>query len=635
MASGTINKTFSTGYTFRLSWSESDTSAADNTSKVTVTAQLIASGSYHIDSSASKNISITIDGKKYSGTCTVGISGGQTKTLFTASKTITHTSDGSKAISISGTLDIAVTLSGSYVSSVTASGTATLSKIARASSISVSNGTLGTEQTITISRADSSFVHTLTYTCGNTSGTIATKTTGTSVSFTPPLSLASQNTTGTTVSITIKCRTYTSDGTALGSASKTITASIPSSVKPSVSLSVSDAMGFADRYGGYVQRMSKPAVEVAATTAYGSAIASYRTVIGGVSYTTASFTGGVLTTSGAVKITTTVTDQRGRTASAELTINVLAYDVPAISELSLARCNEDGTANPSGGAYLRAAFTATVTALGNKNTASYVMRYKTADGSEWTEVSLSEYENCYSIADGGGQFASSITDSYDVQIIVTDGLSNTATRSASIGTAFRIIHVNPSGIGVAIGKMSDKDAFQVGLPAEFDSTVKIDGDLSVGGSLSGTGAKAPVCIPAMTARAEADQTLTTTSATTIGMTYVRWATPGTDSYLQLTDGGIECKVAGFIEVSGRVLFSSGYTDGKHLRGGIYQNSSYQLSSSIHASTTGKYHTAVIPPAVLQVAAGDVIYLKALGDDGVVVGYEGAQHASTLTVKYIG
>ena len=635
MASGTINKTFSTGYTFRLSWSESDTSAADNTSKVTVTAQLIASGSYHIDSSASKNISITIDGKKYSGTCTVGISGGQTKTLFTASKTITHTSDGSKAISISGTLDIAVTLSGSYVSSVTASGTATLTNIARASSISASNGTLGTEQTITISRADSSFVHTLTYTCGNTSGTIATKTTGTSVSFTPPLSLASQNTTGTTVSITIKCRTYTSDGTALGSASKTITASIPSSVKPSVSLSVSDAMGFADRYGGYVQRMSKPAVEVAATTAYGSAIASYRTVIGGVSYTTASFTGGVLTTSGAVKITTTVTDQRGRTASAELTINVLAYDVPAISELSLARCNEDGTANPSGGAYLRAAFTATVTALGNKNTASYVMRYKTADGSEWTEVSLSEYENCYSIADGGGQFASSITDSYDVQIIVTDGLSNTATRSASIGTAFRIIHVNPSGIGVAIGKMSDKDAFQVGLPAEFDSTVKIDGDLSVGGSLSGTGAKAPVCIPAMTARAEADQTLTTTSATTVSMTYVRWATPGTDSYLQLADGGIQCKVAGFVEVSGRVMFSSGYTDGRHLRGGIYQNSSYQLSCSVHASTTASYHTAVIPPAVLKVAAGDVIYLKALGDDGVVVGYEGAQHASTLTVKYIG
>lgn len=186
------------------------------------------------------------------------------------------------------------------------------------------------------------------------------------------------------------------------------------------------------------------------------------------------------------------------TSDGNKAINVLAYDVPAISELSLARCNEDGTANPSGGAYLRAAFTATVTA-----------------------------------------------------------------------------------------------------------------------------------------RADADQTLTTTSATTVSMTYVRWATPGTDSYLQLADGGIECKVTGFVEVSGRVMFSSGYTDGRHLRGGIYQNSSYQLSCSVHASTTASYHTAVIPPAVLQVSAGDIIYLKALGDDGVVVGYEGAQHATTLTVKYIG
>jgi hypothetical protein len=47
-------------------------------------------------------------------------------------------------------------------------------------------------QTVTISRASSSFTHTVAYTFGSSTTTVATKTTSTSVSFTPPVSLASQ-----------------------------------------------------------------------------------------------------------------------------------------------------------------------------------------------------------------------------------------------------------------------------------------------------------------------------------------------------------------------------------------------------------------------------------------------------------
>ena len=122
-ASGSFSKVFSTGYTLLVEWTESNVDAPNNQSDITVTAKLKATGSYHISSSASKTISLTINGTKYSSTCTVGISGGETKTLMTRTVAdITHSTDGSKTISISCSLDIQVTLSGSYVSNVSTSG---------------------------------------------------------------------------------------------------------------------------------------------------------------------------------------------------------------------------------------------------------------------------------------------------------------------------------------------------------------------------------------------------------------------------------------------------------------------------------------------------------------------------------
>lgn len=135
--SGSFYKTFSTGYRLLVEWSESNVDIANNQSDITVTAKLVSlSSSYNINSTASKNISLTINGTKYSSTCTVGLSGGAAKTLMTKTvSNINHSSDGSKSISISCTLGIAVTLSGKYVSSVSTSGTATLTKIARAAAL--------------------------------------------------------------------------------------------------------------------------------------------------------------------------------------------------------------------------------------------------------------------------------------------------------------------------------------------------------------------------------------------------------------------------------------------------------------------------------------------------------------------
>src|SRR5699024_3713500 len=131
-----------------------------------------------------------------------------THLLGTVSRTVNHASDGGKSLMISAVFQIRATLSGTYYGTISASANITLDSIPRASSVSAANMRMGTAGKINISRASSSFTHTLTYSFGNTSGTIATKTTATSVSWTPALSLASQIPNATSGTCTITCTTY-------------------------------------------------------------------------------------------------------------------------------------------------------------------------------------------------------------------------------------------------------------------------------------------------------------------------------------------------------------------------------------------------------------------------------------------
>lgn len=452
--SGSFSKTFSTGYTLKVAWTESNIDTANNQSDITCTVTLSATGSYYISSSASKNISLTINGTKYTSTCTVGISAGGSKTLMTKTvSNITHSSDGSKTISISCTLGIAVTLGGSYVSSVTASGSATLTTIARKSTLSASNGTLNKAQTLTVSRQDSTFTHTITYTCGTTSGTIATKSSSTSISWTPPLSLASQNTTGTTVTVKFTITTYNSSGTSLGSNTKTITCSIPTSVKPSLSLSVSDGAGYLSTYGGYIKSKSTFKVVLTATTSYGSAIKTYSTTANGKTYTASSFTTGVISSSGTLTISAKITDARGRTATASTSVTVLDYKSPSITGTTIKRCNSDGTSN-SKGEYLKVAFSASITSLSSKNSATYKIQYKKKSDTRYSSVTLSSYTGIYTVSGGSYIFAADTSSAYNVRILATDNFSTT-TIAVSGSYGERFMSWFAKGKGVAFGKLAE------------------------------------------------------------------------------------------------------------------------------------------------------------------------------------
>lgn len=456
--------------TLKFSWEIKSQSVANNTSTISWKMELIAGSSGRISSTAAKSWSVTVNGTKYSGSNTVGIGNNETKTLASGTTTIAHNADGTKSFSFSFSQQFSITFSGATIGTKSGSGSGTLTTIPRKSSLTVSNGTLGTALTLAVTKQASSFTHTITYKCGTASGTIAEKSSSTSISWTPPLTLAQQNKTGTTVSITFTITTY-NGSTSVGSSTKTISCSIPASVKPSVSIAVSDDMGFADTYGGYIKGRSKIKVVVTAAGAQGSTIKAYKTTANGKSYTAAEVVTDVVASTGTLTISTTVTDSRGRTATASKTITALAYSVPKVTALTAKRTTADGTSSTTGG-HLTVTFTAAIYALSNKNTAAYILKYKKSSEAVYTSVTLSAYAGQYSVTDGKHTFAADGGSTYDIILAAVDafGEADRATVGASESPFFSVL---AGWLGIAFGKTAEHEGvFDIGFQTLFSGGVK-------------------------------------------------------------------------------------------------------------------------------------------------------------------
>lgn len=438
--------------TLKFNWSLSSQSVANNTSTISWNMQLISDAYGRISSTASKDYKVVVNGTTYSGTNTVGIAASTTKTLKSGTTTIAHNSDGTKTFSFSFSQEFAITFSGASIGTKSGSGSGTLTTIPRKSTLSVGNGILGKSQTLTVTRQSTSFTHTIVATCGSASTTICTKSTSTSISFTPPESWASQNTSGTSVSVKYTITTY-NGSTSLGSNSYTKSCTIPSDEVPTVSLTVEDANGYEETYGAYIQGISKFKVTLTAAGSSGSTIKSYKTTANGSTYTASSFTTGVLKSSGTLTVNATVTDSRSRTASASQSLTVLPYAAPKISSISLKRCNSSGVSD-SGGAYLCLTFSSVVSSLNNQNTVSYVLQYKKTTASSYTTVTLTNFTNQYSVTNGTYIFAADVSSSYDIILTVTDKFKTVDSNGTGSSTS-KLFSFLKKGLGFAFGKVAE------------------------------------------------------------------------------------------------------------------------------------------------------------------------------------
>lgn len=458
------------GRYYTLSWTATQ-SIANNTSTISWTLSTAGGYSSWI---TERTVYVDIDGERvFSKTNAVDRYRG---TIATGTKTISHNSDGTRSFSVS--LAAAI-----YYSSIgcTGSQTFTLDTIARASTLSVSDGTLGTKTTPTADRKSSSFTHTLTWECGSYSGTLATKSTSTSWDFTPELKLASAAPYGQKVYCTYTLSTY-NGSTLVGTDSKSVWFTIPSSVKPSCTLSLSDSKGYASTYGGYIQGESQLSVTINATQAYGSPISRYSASANGTTYSTRTFTTSVLTKVGTNTISATVTDGRERPGSASSNIKVLAYSRPQITNLKVRRCNANGTENDRGG-YGKISFHCTITPLSNKNTRACSLRYRQSGATTWTNapaITLSSYnQDC-----NPPVIQMSDAHSYEVQINLTDAFGTTSAVT-SISTGYCLYHIPASGKGITFGGIAEGDGFNVKMDATFGENVNMKKNLQLDGNVNG------------------------------------------------------------------------------------------------------------------------------------------------------
>ena len=392
--------------------------------------------------------------------------GGNTECSGSGSVNVGHNADGTKSCSYQVKIVGGSDPRGAnyqWNSSSSSAPSMSLTTIPRATQPSMSAGsvTMGNAITINTPRASSSFTHSLWYQVNGGNWQDIASGVGTSYSWTVPIGLASSVPNGTSISVTVICRTY-NGSTNLGDKYTSFTAYVPSSVVPSMGNPTATRVdnGVPSGWGVYVKGYSKVTIAItSASGSYGSTIKSYSISGPNLSSTSSSATSGVLGSAGTNTYTCTITDSRGRTASKTVSISVVDYAKPSIS-VSASRCNSDGTVSSSG-TYLRVTASYSIASVSSKNSVS--SKSVSCNGASNTSFSSGSAfvlaANC------------AINTSYTLTATVKDALNNTASASITIPTASRIMNVRANKSGIAFGKFAESDnTFDVALSSTFRKT---------------------------------------------------------------------------------------------------------------------------------------------------------------------
>lgn len=308
--------------------------------------------------------------------------------IFNKTLNITHNADGTKNLSTAAYFDIP-----GVVSSSSNSASFTLTTIPRTSSVTCNSFYIGDSTTININRASSSFTHTLKYTFGSLSGTIATKTSQTSVGWTAPTTFYGQIPNGTTGYGSITCETY-SGNTLIGTATANFNAyAKESACIPTVSATIVDTnastISLTGNSSKLIKYLSQPKVTVNATAKNSASIKSRKMAWGDgqtSTSTTTTFTDGVTNSN----VTVSVTDSRGYSKSTSYNLSSLnrwvEYVKLAFSSINLSR--PESTSSTAkikvNGNYFNGSFGA----VQNEVTLKY--RYK-EEGGTYTDYTTVEY----------------------------------------------------------------------------------------------------------------------------------------------------------------------------------------------------------------------------------------------------
>lgn len=396
----TINgSTNNSQWTFKLEVTEGNYDITNNTSPVTVTMYLgRASSQSYVGGNWTGNI--TIDGSSYDLSGNIPyptyINGGEWYEVASYSKTVKHNNDGSKNVSVSASMSSSY-FTPSYSS---ASGTVSLATIPRASGVACSSPYIGDNAIISIDKKSSAFTNTVTYKIGTLTGTVATKTSSTTLQLNTS-AIADQIYTlipnATEIQGTIYCTTYNGSTQIGDTKSTTFNLYAKESVcKPSVRATIIDNNNAVTTITGsnnkFIKYISKPTINVLAEPKKSASINNFSINLNDGQTASSSTSSGKVgaevfyqkqfNTIGSNKVTVSATDSRGYSNSKDYTLDMIDYIKLHINTISITR--PEGTSNEAilncNGAYFNGAFTDDVS-----NTLTATFKYRLSGTTEWTD----------------------------------------------------------------------------------------------------------------------------------------------------------------------------------------------------------------------------------------------------------
>lgn len=350
----------------------------------------------------------------------------------------------------------------------------TLPTIPRVSSVTATNGTIGTPISISINRGSSLFTHTLTYSFGGVTGTITTNTTNVSLNWTPPMSLCNEIPAAPSGTCTITCATYSGD-TLLGESTTEVTLTVPSSVSLTcsngwVTVAPYNVGTTASALSKYIVGISKAKFTfdpllISTESSYGAEISHYKILFNN-SELTAPYLTSILNSSGTVTAICYVYDTRGRFVTENITFTVEGYTQPTLSNVECFRCDETGTAGRRKGTYLYVNASCEYTPLNGDNSATIRVRYKSSGGTYGDYTALTDGVG---MIIGGGSI--SVQSSYIVEISAIDTLQHSSKIETTIKSGRVFFKATRGGKGAGINKYPEHDGYiDMGFGLWMDGT---------------------------------------------------------------------------------------------------------------------------------------------------------------------
>lgn len=390
-----------------------------------------------------------------------------------------HNNDGKRSVDGYATLNFP-----NWGWSGNASGSAELPRIPRASGVACSSPYIGDNAIISIDKKVSSFTNTLTYKIGTLTGTIATKTSNTTVQFqtsTIADSIYALIPNDTEISGTIYCTTYNGSTQIGDTQSTSFNLYAKESVcKPYVRAVVSDSNNEVTAVTGsatkFIRYISKPTVNVMAESRKSSEIKKFSINLNDGQTASSSEKSGTsgqnevfwqkrFSTIGSNKVSVSATDSRGYTNSSDTALDMIDYIKLHINTISITR--PEGTSNEAilncNGAYYNGSFSDTVS-----NTLSGSFKYRKSGETDWTDggsITATITDNTFKFNDLSLGNLFDYDEEYQFKVILEDKFMIIGSDSADIVTL-------PKGQEtIAIG---DKEIWLYGNAYLNDETVGVN-----------------------------------------------------------------------------------------------------------------------------------------------------------------